>query len=79
MEASTMFPENLFDAVLRDYTRRARQINCFGWMRENISRAMGGRRRWRNPEVYWSEKPGSPRRAFRRGAVDEPGTARWAG
>lgn len=46
-----MFPENLFDAVLRDYTRRARQINCFGWMRENISRAMGGRRRRRNPEV----------------------------
>ncbi len=38
-----MFPLNLLDNVLSDHARRVRNINCFGWMREGLSRTTGGR------------------------------------
>ena len=31
-----MFPIDLFDQTIAEHTRRVRQINCFGWMRENL-------------------------------------------
>ncbi|HLT19309.1 MAG TPA: hypothetical protein VKZ96_07640 [Thermomicrobiales bacterium] len=39
-----MFPTDIFEAVISDHARRMRRLNCFAWMREGISRAMGGRR-----------------------------------
>ena len=31
-----MFPMNLLDNAITEHTRKVREINCFGWMRESL-------------------------------------------